>query len=181
MLDRRTAPGLRKHPEELRRRAYELYAGEASGNLALTQRLLSAEIGETLPHSTLQKWRDSERWLDRQATETLAVTQLDTVKHVRLLSVAGGEAVSFLRSLTAGYDPDPESNVPLPERIRVAVHLETAARSLILKQADQQKHDGRSKRPPPRLADSEAVDVVSMSSAELEAYEQRLRDRANRD
>ena len=165
-IDRRTAPGLRKYPDELRARAYALYTGPAAGNLAEVQRLLPGDDGEAVPHSTLQKWRDSERWDDRRAAETLALTELDTVKHVRLLAVAGHEATAYLRAVANGSEPEVN-----PDRLKAAIHLESAARSLILKHADTSTRKRASGKPPT----VPSVDVSTLSSEALEQYEQELR------
>ena len=165
-IDRRTAPGLRKYPDELRARAYQLYTGQANSNLTEVGRLLNRESVDQVPVSTIQGWRDSERWDDRRAAETLALTELDTVKHVRLLAVAGHEATAYLRAVANGSEPEVN-----PDRLKAAIHLETAARSLILKHADTSTRKRASGKPPT----VPSVDVSTLSSEALEQYEQELR------
>lgn len=144
--------------------AYQVWSGVAGRNGAETRRQLAVMGYGTIPYSTLNQWVAANGWHDRAAAELVASVRIPVERHVSTLQVAGVNAVDYLSKVTSGAVP------PDPDRIRAAIHLETAARSLILKQADSDRRQLKRERSPA------ARDVSAMSSDELEQYERERRE-----
>lgn len=160
----------RRWPPEIIETAYQVWAGAAKQNVAETARLLAGVLAETPPVNTIHGWRDTGDWPTRARSELAVAARLPGQLHVERLQVAGLEATEYLASVTTGRV------IPDTDRIKAAMHLESAARSLIL-QAAKSQTDGRRKRLPPPSPGPGAVDVDSLDSAQLEQYEREQRDR----
>ena len=159
----------RRWPAEIIETAYQVWAGAAKQNVAETVRTLGGILAVAPPASTVQEWRDRSDWASRARSELAVAAKLPGQLHVERLQVAGLEATEYLASVTTGRV------IPDTDRIKAAMHLESAARSLIL-QAAKQQTDGRRKRQPPQ-PDRGTVDVDTLDSAQLEQYEREQRDR----
>ena len=159
----------RRWPAEIIETAYQVWAGSAQQNAAAAYRQLSTVLSDTPPENTIREWIRVHGWTDRSRTELAVAAKLPGQLHVERLQVAGLQATEYLASVTTGH------SIPDTDRIKAAIHLESAARSLIL-QAAKQQTDGRRKRQPPQ-PDRDTVDVDTLDSAQLEQYEREQRDR----
>jgi hypothetical protein len=147
--------------------AYQVWSGAAERNVLETCRQLKGLGCGNVPRVTLQQWRDREQWEQRRQLEHSDLAPVPSDLHVLRLQVAGPQAVSYLQSVMDG------SIEPEPDRIKAASILEAAARSLILKQADLTKQDGR-RKPVPAPA-SQPTPLHSMTDEQLAQEEQRRR------
>ena len=159
----------RRWPAEIIETAYQVWAGAAKQNVSETVRLLAGILPEVPPVNTVHLWRHRQDWANRDRSELAVAARLPGQMHVERLQVAGLEATEYLASVTTGRV------IPDTDRIKAAMHLESAARSLIL-QAAKQSTDGRRKRQPPQ-PERGTVDVDTLDSAQLEQYEREQRDR----
>ena len=159
----------RRWPAEIIETAYQVWAGSAQQNVAETARVLSTVLATSPSEDVVRYWRNAGDWPSRAQSDLAVAAKLPGQLHVERLQVAGLEATEYLASVTTGRV------IPDTDRIKAAMHLESAARSLIL-QAAKQQTDGRRKRLPPQ-PDRGTVDVDTLDSAQLEQYEREQRDR----
>jgi hypothetical protein len=147
--------------------AYQVWSGAAERNVLETCRQLQGLGCGKVPRVTLQQWRDREQWEQRRQLESSDLAPVPSDLHVSRLQVAGPTAVKYLSDVMLGQV---EST---PEQVKAASILEAAARSLILKQADMSKADGR-RKPVPQQG-SAPTPLHSMTDEQLAQEEQRRR------
>jgi hypothetical protein len=156
--------------DEVRRQAYELWAGPAQQNVSEAARQLSEIVGETVGQTTVHSWSVTDRWKDRQAVEQLAAVPVLMDQYVTRLWVAVPASLSTLQSLASGtLSGDPSD---LDRRLRAAQFIVDKAQQLILKQADSSRRQGTGNRA------AATVDLKAMTPEQLRTYEAELnRDR----
>ena len=157
----------RRWPPETIDAAYRLWVGVADRDCAQVQRLLSAEQSVTVPGNTIRDWVHRYDWNRRRVTESLDTVQTEADRLADRLWVAAPQAVNLLRDTITGHAD------PTDKQLKAAIHIETAARSLLLKQADLSNRDGR-RKPQPRIS-TPPVDYASLSPDELEQLERQRR------
>jgi hypothetical protein len=156
--------------DEVRRQAYELWAGPAQQNVSETARQLSGIVGETVAPNTLHGWLMVDRWRDRYALEQSAMVPIMMDQYVGQLWSLVPASLFTLQSLASGtLSGEP---VDLDRRLRAATFIVDKAQQLLLKQADSsrsQRTGNRAQAP---------VDLKSMTPEQLRTYEAELnRDR----
>jgi hypothetical protein len=156
--------------DEVRRQAYELWAGPAQQNVSEVARQLTAIVGEPVAHTTVRGWLDGERWRDRHAVDQVADTRQTMDQFVAVLWVAAIPALRTIDSLASGtLSGEP---VDLDRRLRAAQFIVDKAQQLLLKQADSSRRQGTGSRA------AATVDLKSMTAEQLRTYEAELnRDR----
>jgi hypothetical protein len=156
--------------DEVRRQAYELWAGPAQQNVSEAARQLSEIVGETVGQTTVHSWSVTDRWKDRQAVEQLAAVPVLMDQYVTRLWVAVPACLSTISSIASGtLSGEP---VDLDRRLRAAQFIVDKAQQLLLKQADRTQRTGD------RRQAAVAVDLKAMTPEQLRTYEAELnRDR----
>lgn len=107
--------------------AYQVWSTGGNQQGPETIRVMSSLYGVTLPQQTLYKWIKRYDWDARYRNELSAAVRNPGEMHVELLQVAAIRALSYLSTVLDG------TSRPDTERIRVALALESAHRSLLLK------------------------------------------------
>jgi hypothetical protein len=160
--------------EDVRRQAYDLWAGPAQQNVSEAARQLSEIVGETVGQTTVHSWSVTDRWKDRQAVEQLAAVPVLMDQYVARLWVAVPNAIYTISAIASG-ELSAASNaqhVDLDRRLRAATFIVDKAQALLLKQADRTQRTGG------RRQAAVAVDLKSMTQEQLRTYEAELnRDR----
>jgi hypothetical protein len=159
----------RRWPREYRETAYELYAGPADQSVTKVADLLSGLKREAVPVSTVHRWKEADNWEERYSTESPVASPYLRNLHIRALLVAAPEAVAYLARVISGEE------VPDSKRLRAAIAIETAARSLILKAADHLADLGQ-----PLLPAVVLPDLSGLTMDGLEELERRRREERGR-
>jgi hypothetical protein len=155
----------KRWPRDYRETAYELYASAAEQSVTRVAELLSALKRETVPVSTVHRWKDADRWEERYKAESPASALYLRNLHMRELLVAAPEAIAYLQRVVTGEEPGDA------RRVQAAITLETAARSLLLKAPDQ-----RQKPRPVTRSTSLPQDPDELYRLEAERREARARN-----
>lgn len=176
MSDSDAAPAIRRTwPPHIVEQAYQVWSSSARRNTNEAQRQLAAILPDVPHANTIREWKRLHRWHDRAMVESADESMIGSVQYIRSLWVAAPYSIDFLSSVANGTitTTDTMSYHDISNRIRAAVHISDQAAKLLLQQS---KADGRTKRKP---ADSDpmARDISQLDSAELEQYEQELRDK----
>jgi hypothetical protein len=156
--------------DEVRRQAYELWAGPAQQNVSETARQLSGIVGETVAPNTLHGWLVTDRWKDRYALEQSAMVPIMMDQYVGQLWSLVPASLSTISSIASGtLSGEPAE---LDRRLRAAQFIVDKAQALLLKQADSSRRQGTGSRA------AATVDLKAMTPEQLRTYEAELnRDR----
>jgi hypothetical protein len=161
----------RRWPAETIEAAYLVYAGPGERNAAATTRMLAGVLNPSPPEATVKLWRDRYNWEHRVLAESSVETALGSQRYADLVWVAAPTALNFLLQIVQGKHNMSEDGIQ--DRIRAAVQLDSTARTLLMKQADLSKADGRRKPVPQQH--STPTPLHSMTDEQLEQEEQRRR------
>ena len=158
----------KRWPADTIEAAYRIWAGPADRNCAAVVRMLSSSVGVTVPGNTVRSWVHDYDWTGKRKAESRDAVEDDAERFSSTVWVAAPQAVRLIQdTITGRIDPT-------DKQLKAAIHIETAARSLLLKQADLSSKDGRKSKPTPRISQA-PVDYASLSPDELDQLEQHRR------
>jgi hypothetical protein len=160
--------------DEVRRQAYELWAGPAQQNVSETARQLSGIVGETVAPNTLHGWLVTDRWKDRYALEQSAMVPIMMDQYIGQLWSLVPASLFTLSDIASGKlsAESTAQHVDLDRRLRAAQFIVDKAQQLLLKQADSSRKQSTGARA------QATVDLKAMTPEQLRTYEEQLnRDR----
>lgn len=100
-----------RHPDDVKERAYQLWAFQASRRVALVSDLLAAgEIGEpvAVPSRTISRWATDDGWPDRVARDLRAIAPDMREQTVGELIMGALGGARYLRAVAEGREPKPD-------------------------------------------------------------------------